>query len=449
LHESRLYICDNVAKMFCMNAENGEVIWTHKYGRNNAKGSPVWADGKFYIGVGPTFSILKPSDFKCETVSTARFAGKGDTVLEINGSPAVSDGRVYFATSDDIYCLGAPEGKAAPAIPPAASQRSAPADAPVAHLQVIPADVVLAPGGSASFKVRAYDAKGNFLKVTPATWSLPTTPPPRTAPPNTPPLPALQGEVTPEGKVTAAKNVPAQAGVVAATVKVGDKEVVGKARIRVAPLLPITQDFEKIAEGRIPGGWVNVAGKFQVVVLKDGNHALKKLANNPNPLLARANAYIGMPSLTDYTIEADLMGAAREEEASNGKVIHLPDMGIINCRYSLAMDGNKQQLFIRSWEARRRIDKTISFPWKAGEWYHFKLQVVQEGDKAIARGKVWTKGKSEPSNWTLEVEDPMPNREGSPALYAYATGIPPEGNGVGAEIFYDNVKVTPNRGSAN
>ena len=152
-----------------------------------------------------------------------------------------------------------------------------------------------------------------------------------------------------------------------------------------------------------------------------------------------------MPNLTDYTIEADLMGAAREADASTGKVIYLPDMGIINSRYSLALDGNKQQAFIRSWEAKRRLDKTMPFAWKAGEWYRFKLQVVQEGEKAIARGKVWPKNQAEPSAWTLEVEDPCPNRHGRPALYAYATGIPPEGNGVGAEIFYDNVKVTPNK----
>ena len=36
-----------------------------------------------------------------------------------------------------------------------------------------------------------------------------------------------------------------------------------------------------------------------------------KLANNASPLLARANAYIGKPTLNDYTIEADVMGTEK------------------------------------------------------------------------------------------------------------------------------------------
>ena len=36
-----------------------------------------------------------------------------------------------------------------------------------------------------------------------------------------------------------------------------------------------------------------------------------------------------------------------------------------------------------------------------------------------------------------------PNREGSPALYGYVTGIP--NVGPGTDIFYDNVRLTPNK----
>jgi hypothetical protein len=43
----------------------------------------------------------------------------------------------------------------------------------------------------------------------------------------------------------------------------------------------------------------------------------------------------------------------------------------------------------------------------------------------------------------VEFEDPCPNPEGSPALYGYATGI--INNEPGAEIYYDNVRITPNK----
>ena len=35
-------------------------------------------------------------------------------------------------------------------------------------------------------------------------------------------------------------------------------------------------------------------------------------------------------------------------------------------------------------------------------------------DMAQVKGKVWAKGEPEPEEWTITVEDPLPNREGSP-----------------------------------
>ena len=54
-------------------------------------------------------------------------------------------------------------------------------------------------------------------------------------------------------------------------------------------------------EGRTPGGWVNCQGKFAVQEV-GGEKLLKKLNLNASPLVARANAYIGLPDLKDYTL---------------------------------------------------------------------------------------------------------------------------------------------------
>jgi hypothetical protein len=240
----------------------------------------------------------------------------------------------------------------------------------------------------------------------------------------------LRGTIDKDGNLQVAKEVPAQAGYVQA--KVGD--LVGRARVRVAPVIPISQDFDKIPTGAIPGGWINVAGKF-VVEERDGGKVLKKLAANPNPLLARANAYITMPSATDYTIEADILGTEKRR--------FLPSMGVVNSRYTLWLDGNKQRLMLSSWEANHRLEKRLDFKWKPETWYRFKLQVTVEGGKALCRGKVWPAAEKEPDGWTVEIEDPIPNAEGSAGLYAYAYGITEKS--VGTEVFYDNVKVTPNQ----
>jgi hypothetical protein len=176
-----------------------------------------------------------------------------------------------------------------------------------------------------------------------------------------------------------------------------------------------------------------------VVESKDGSKVLRKLANNASPLFARAYTYFGKPSWHDYTIQADVMGARKGENMS--------DVGIAADRYTLVLDGNKQELRIISWETspQARVDKTIPWPWKPDAWYTLKLTVDVDKEKGHVRGKAWPRGEPEPKEWTIEVEDPIPNHEGSPALYAYSIGI--FGNQPGADVYYDNVTVTPNKKS--
>jgi len=65
-----------------------------------------------------------------------------------------------------------------------------------------------------------------------------------------------------------------------------------------------------------------------------------------------------------------------------------------------------------------------------------KLQASVDGDKAVLKGKVWPKGTEEPAEWSVIAEDTSPNRIGSPGLF---------GNAKDAELFYDNIKVYPNK----
>ncbi len=445
LHGGRLYVPDDGATLHCFDARTGKKVWKYKYGRL-ARGAPVWADGKIYVAeVNAHFHILRDEGTRCKEVHDQFFPSPGHGLTEINGTPAVADGKVIFGTRDDLYCLakkGAvasggrqPPGALASAQAPAHLGENRGADAPrspgggqPAHALVVPADVTLAPGGSITFKVRLFDKDGNFVKESPAEWSLP-------APPKTPAgmqPPPLKGEVK-DGHLTVAKDLPGQQGYVDA--KAGG--LTARARVRVAPLVPYKMDFERVPVGATPGGWVNATGKFAVVD-QNGNKVLKKLANDSRPPLSRANAYIGPPTLKDYVFRADLSATFKNN--------NLPDMGIVNARYTLQLSGNKQELRILSWEALPRIDRTIPFPWKAGEWYSCLLAVEQHGDTAVVRGKVWPKGQPEPAKWTVEVTDPRPNREGSPALYGYATGILDEAGGAGAtgaEVYYDNVAITP------
>src|SRR5262249_27769800 len=163
-----------------------------------------------------------------------------------------------------------------------------------------------------------------------------------------------------------------------------------------------------------------------------GNAAMCKISTIPKG--TRSQGWMGQTYLHDYTIEADVQGAVRNEK--------LPSMGIINQRYTLALEGAAQELQIRSWVSRLelRFAKTIPFEWKPDVWYTLKFQShTEEQDakatKVVLRGKAWERGQPEPKDWTIEGADETPNTQGSPGLF---------GNATDAEVFIDNVKVTAN-----
>jgi outer membrane protein assembly factor BamB len=436
LDQGRLYVCDEVARLYCLDTATGKPLWKKPfaYGRN-CMGSPVLADGKIYVGeVQSKFHILKPSATKCERLHSFFFQSPpGETAdIEINGGPAVANGRVYFCTSEGTYCIGKKDHKATAAkASPEPQEAPANPNGKATHLQVVPADVVLYPGESASFKVRAFDDQGRFLREVKAAWSVaapPTPPPAPGAQPAKPPV--LQGTITESGELTVAKTPPGQFGLVVAKAE----DLTGSARIRVIPTLPFKPNFANIPEGRVPGGWVNAPGKF-VIQKVNGVNVLMKTNTVATPLVSRAYTYFGKPSATDYTIQSDVMGTKKGE--------NMPDAGVLANRYTLLLDGNKQSLRLHSWGDLPRIDKTLAFIWKPETWYTLKLTVEVQGDKALVRGKAWPSGQAEPKDWMIEIEDPTPNREGSPALYGLSTGIIE--NEPGATSYYRNVSVIPNK----
>ena len=58
-------------------------------------------------------------------------------------------------------------------------------------------------------------------------------------------------------------------------------------------------------------------------------------------------------------------------------------------------------------------------------------------DLKWALWKVWPRDADEPQQWTVQIMDDAPNLQGSPGLY---------GNARDAEIYLDNILVSPNTG---
>jgi outer membrane protein assembly factor BamB len=442
-----LYITNDGGELYCLDAKTGKEVWTYNYG-TDSKGSPLWADGKIYVGeFDGRFHILQPTATGCTELHSQYFKGKNGIPVRINGSPVAVNGHVYFMTSAEFYCLGKKDHSAKPdATPPEVQEPSIEKSAkPQAdYLQIVPADVTLTPGDNQTFKAYAF-TKGRALGEVKVDWKPgPMLPPvwPVDMPPPPPPAPGAKGPPDLKGKVEPANGAetkltvagptpPLQFGGVNATLG----ELKAHARIRVSPKLPFVADFTKVPLGRTPAGWVNTQGKYSMIDFQ-GKPVLMKRNDNPNPLVARVNAYIGASNLSDYTIQSDVYGTKVRTD--------LPDMGVGANRYTLMLIGNSQELRVGDWDAQSRADTNMPFAWKPDVWYTMKLTVTVKDGKAEVRGKVWPREEKEPEKWTIELSDPLPEKEGSPFLFGNATGAVGPGN-PGTTVYYDNVKITPNK----
>lgn len=409
----RLYVLDNSATLLCFDAGGGRRIWDFKLGRIG-RGSPVaTGDGVIYATEqNGVFCILRDAGERCELLQRHQFPPIEEAVVEIQGSPVIAAGRVYFQTRYATYCLGrrdsAPEGAAAPAPATPGDNGTAP------RLLVVPAEVTLSPGQSLRFAALLYDGPSATGRELPGEWS----------------VQSVRGAIDADGSFRAAGENTWSAGRV--TVKAGGLEAA--ARVRICPRPPFSEDFERYDPDGNPPGWLNVIGKTRVVE-RDGGKVLLHQAERPTPAVMRIRTFMAPPIAGGYTIEADVLGTFR---APHWK----PDVGVVNSRYEMVLLGSEPTLRITAWPAIPRIQKDVPFEWAADTWYRMKFQVQPEGDAARLRGKVWPRGQPEPAAWTIELSDPFPNREGSPALYGYSSGA--TASRKGTEAYFDNVKVTPN-----
>ncbi|HEY2784960.1 MAG TPA: PQQ-binding-like beta-propeller repeat protein [Fimbriiglobus sp.] len=441
LADGLLYIPDDSAQLYCFDAKTGKLLWKENYG-TTSRGAPLVCDGKLYV-----FDVLgqlavMTLDGKKPPSDTRHYRFKSSipgAQVETNGTPIAVNGRLYFLTRDDLYCIGAE--KLTPGGPYASMPAESPYDpkATPSSVRIFPADVLAKPGEAMNFTVDFMDADGRVLpknEAAAATWSLPL--PGKTPTGGQPP--ALDGEIQAanHSAVLTLGKKPLQQGFL--EVNCGGK-LVATARVRVAALVGFKADFSKPPLGAPPSGWVNAAGKYAVKMFQ-GKKVLAKLNTNPNPYLAKANTYITGPDASNYTIACDVYGTVIREK--------LPDVGVVNSRYSLILDGKtdpatgKSTAHLATWEAMPRLRVSVPFAWKKDTWYRMKLTVDPTGAKARAKGKIWERDQPEPSDWLLTLDDPNPNRNGAAALYGYIPNVF-KASEPGSEIYYDNLSILPNK----
>ena len=400
----RLYQLDNSANIAAFDVNTGKQLWIQNLGTIQ-KASPVLADGKLYVGTeNGKFFILRPGPKGAEILDQDQLGTEAHPEAII-GSVAVSNGRVFVVSDSALYCIGkkthnnSSEGSAS-AIGSTVSSN------PATHVQVVPTELILKPGDKVSFRVRLFDAQGNFIREEPAAeWS----------------LDQLKGTIA-NGQFTVAGDAIIQAGLVKATLN----GVSGTASVRVFPPLPWSETFDAMAPNSLPPTWVNTTMKFAVRD-QNGNKVLAKLTEGSS-LLSRARAYMGPSDWSNYTVEADVFATQKRRQQG--------DAGVIAQRYVLTLYGNSQMLHLEPWQPEIKRTVSIPYAWKPDTWYRMKIEVQNLPDgKTRARGKVWPAGEAEPTAWMIERIDPIPNRQGAPGIF---------GNGL-AELYFDNIKVYANK----
>ena len=396
----RLYVVDNGAILHAFDLKDGRKVWEKILGTIQ-KSSPVAADGKLYVGTeNGKFYILRPSATAVEVLDED-LLGSEQSPEPVYGSPAVSGGRIYLTTAEATYAIG----KDAPAARPATPVKPAPvapSTAPAATVQVYPYEVMLAPGEKASFTVKLFDAKGNFIREDKATWS----------------LDSLGGTIA-DGTYTA------PASFDAGTVKAAVGNLTGQARVRVVAPLPWSYDFDNWEGEAPPELWTNTTNKIFVREL-EGNKGLVRVPDaTPG---RRTRVFMGPSSWSNYTIASDVRVTERRRSMS--------DVGVFAQRYMLMLFGNGQKIELQPWQAAPGRTVSAPFEWKPETWYRVKLQVQNEADGVtIARGKVWPRGEAEPAAWMIEKKDAIGHREGAPGIYADPAN----------EIYFDNITVSANQ----
>jgi outer membrane protein assembly factor BamB len=416
-----IYLVNKVGELCAIDPKTGAVNWRQKLGADQLHASPIYADGKLYIPMRyEGLYVIKPGEKAAEVLSHTTLEG------EALGAPAVWNGKIYVHTTKKLYCFGSEAGSnQLPAEPP---EQKAPVGGEPTQIQVVPSEVTLRPGEKQTFRLRALDANGFFVKdLSGGEWKkfVPATAKVRSE---------MDAEFDESGSLVVKPDAKPSAG----SWEVTAEGLKGSMRGRVVPSLPYAQDFEMFqpaeqTEG--PSGvkfawpplpWIGARFKWDIREL-EGNKMFNKTLDRL--LFQRAFTFFGDSRMSNYTVAADVMSDGNKRIMSN--------VGVINQRYVINLVGNYKQLEVVS--NQERIKVAVPFPMQPKTWYRIESRVdVAPDGSGVVRAKAWKRDEPKPANWTIEVPHKHAHPHGAAGVYGFAlqNQFP---------VYIDNISVTPNR----
>lgn len=414
----RIYQVDRTGMLYCVDVESGEIVWTEKLSNSQLHASPVYAEGKLYVPiVNGDFYVLKPGEDSCEILSKVTLEGG------CIAPPLLYNGKVYVHTTTRLYCFGTKGGDEVLDWP----DPETPDAGQAARLQIVPNDVLMNPGDSMAFTVRELDENGYFVKnADSAEWA-------SFVPPTARVKTQMDASFNDDGVLIAGEDAAVSAG----AYKAEADGLSGLMRGRILPTLPYEVNFNEfeldvphptetdVMFAYPPLPWIGARFKWEIRDL-EGEKVLTKTLDNV--LFQRAITFIGDPSASNYTLQADVRSEGNRRGMSN--------VGLINQRYIIALIGNWQQIEVSSNHERLKVG--APFKWSPDQWYRLKTRVdVNDDGSGVIRGKAWPRDEAEPAEWTIEVPHDNANAEGAPGLFGFALQSK-------FRVFIDNVLITPN-----
>jgi len=412
----RVYQITKTGTLACVNADTGEILWEEKLATSNLHSSPLAVGELLLVPMQEgVLHVIRPSDEGVEILQSIPLEGS------CLGSPSLANGRVYLHTQKQLYCFKVKHvGMERVGLP----ELEWPEAGEAVALRPVPNDVLLLPGGEQGFRLEKIDAMGVVVgEEDPATASFE-----RFVPPTAVVRAEMDAEV--EGGVMRAG---ADAAASAGAWKVEAGGLSGLVRGRVLSSFPYEEDFsgyELTEEGRgrqfayPPLSWIGARFKFEVQE-RDGEKVLAKTLDNI--LFQRATAFIGDPELSSYTLQADVMTEGNRRVKS--------DIGLVNQRYNIILQGNWDQIEISS--NHERLKEATPFPITPRTWYTLKTRVDSHEDgSGTILVKCWPRGEDEPEAWTFELDVPVVHPRGAPGIYS----LTPQSQ---QPAFVDNIKLYP------
>ncbi|MEM9020460.1 MAG: PQQ-binding-like beta-propeller repeat protein [Planctomycetota bacterium] len=434
-----IYQCTIEGLLVAIDASTGETLWEKKFGTDQLHASPVYADGRMYLAMWHDgLYIFEPTREGPKNIEHLKMSEQDLCI----GTPSAWNGKVYLHTTQRLYCFGNESGGAVPATAPTpAGPPNAVLAGQPAAIMLTPSEFKLRPGEEVDIQHSVVDAYGNPVPLgDPDTFDLDTTLVMGFADQGTNINLNVQRDVDRTSTlISATSGGNAPFGIIQnVNASMGEMKTQSRGRIISSPPyafdfnsdnLSLTDQNDNVPYAHPPSVWIGARLKWQVrddPYEEGDNMVLAKTLDRV--LFQRSLIFMGHADDSGYTVQADVM---TDGNRRGGSVV-----GVINQRYIIAIDANKDVIEVSS--NPNRLAVTEPFDVKIKTWYTIKSMVVPGDDgNGVVYGKVWPRGEDEPEGWTIAIEVPNIHTQGAPGIY----GFSPQSR---FRVYVDNVTVTPN-----